>query len=85
MKDIKSGLYKHFKGYNYFVISTAIDSENEAPFVLYSPENEKKLWIRPLEMFSSEVETPDGKKPRFEYLRELKENEKQSLKQLILT
>ena len=82
MNEIKPGLYKHFKGNNYLVISTVVDSENEALFVLYSAESDKenRLWIRPAEMFASEVETSDGIKPRFLFLRILNEEEKQLLK-----
>ena len=82
MNEIKPGLYKHFKGNNYLVISTVVDSENEALFVLYSAESDKenRLWIRPAEMFASEVETSEGIKPRFLFLRDLNDEEKQVLK-----
>lgn len=82
MKKIKSGLYKHFKGNNYLIINTVVDSENEALFVLYTAESdrESRIWIRPLEMFYSEVETSHGVKLRFEYIRDLNTEEKQLLK-----
>ena len=82
MKKIKSGLYKHFKGNNYLIINTVVDSENEALFVLYTAEcdRESRIWIRPLEMFYSEVETSHGVKLRFEYIRDLNTEEKQLLK-----
>ena len=82
MKNIKSGLYEHFKGKNYLVISTVADTEGDTSFVLYTAEseNEKKLWIRPTEMFFNKVETCHGIKPRFQYLREFTLEEKRMLK-----
>ena len=82
MKEIKPGLYKHFKGNNYLVVSTVFDSENEALFVLYTAESDKenRLWIRSAEMFVNKLETSDGIKPRFQYLRDLNKEEKLLLK-----
>ena len=71
---------------NYLIITTIVDTENKTPFVLYTAEsdNEFRLWIRPIELFISEVETSCGTVPRFSYVRELNQNEKQMLKQQLL-
>ena len=83
MKNIKPGLYKHFKNNNYLIITTVVDTENEEAFVLYTAESDNKcrLWIRPIEMFYEEVETSHGTMPRFAYVRDFNQNERQMLKQ----
>jgi len=82
MDKIEPGLYRHFKGNNYLIISTVFDTENDASFVLYTAESKKeyKLWIRPLEYFFNNVETSNKVEKRFTYIRKLKEEEKQLLR-----
>lgn len=49
--------YKHFKGNYYVVKDLVIDSESNAPFVVYSSWNNLELvWSRPLDMFLEEVD-----------------------------
>ena len=65
------GVYRHFKGGMYMVEDVAFDSETEGKVVLYRAlYGDGKLWVRPLEMFISEVDHkkyPDVKqKYRFE-------------------
>ena len=65
------GIYRHFKGKMYIVEDIAFDSETEGKMVVYRAlYGERKLWVRPLEMFLSEVDRekyPDAKqKYRFE-------------------
>lgn len=68
---IKPGKYKHYKGKQYEVIGVARHSETLENMVvykaLYLPEGEN-LWVRPLKMFTEEVEVDGKKMPRFEYL-----------------
>ena len=58
MKKIKiNGIYKHFKGDYYLVIDVAKCSETKEEVVVYRAlYEENQLWVRPLDMFLSEVD-----------------------------
>lgn len=67
------GIYKHFKGNLYYVEDIAKNSEDEKLYVVYRQlYGDNSLWIRPLDMFLSEVDHdkyPDIKQRyRFELL-----------------
>lgn len=66
---IKLGKYKHYKGNSYEVIGVARHSETMEDLVVYRAlYGELGLWVRPLKMFTEDVEI-DGKKiPRFKYI-----------------
>jgi len=69
--NLQPGKYKHYKGQFYEVIGTARHSETLEELVvykaLYQPEGEN-LWVRPLKMFTEEIEL-DGKKiKRFDFV-----------------
>lgn len=69
--------YRHFKGGIYIVTDIAVHSETEGLMVVYKSFNESTLtWVRPLEMFMSEVDKekyPDVKQEmRFEEMLESK-------------
>lgn len=58
MRKLKvHGVYKHFKGKYYLVEEVAIDSETLGEMVVYRQlYDEGRLYVRPLEMFLSEVD-----------------------------
>lgn len=58
MNEIKvKGIYKHFKGDYYLVEDIAIDSETDRAMVIYRAlYGENTLYVRDLEMFTSEVD-----------------------------
>lgn len=58
MQELKiHGIYKHFKGNYYLVEDIALDSETKEEYVVYrSLYGDGGLWIRPKEMFLSEVD-----------------------------
>jgi len=67
--EIKPGRYRHFKGNEYEVLGTALDSENCQDVVLYKAlYGEQKLWVRPLHMFSEHVYKNGKFVKRFEYI-----------------
>ena len=72
MREVQiNRVYKHFKGNYYLVVDIATHSETKEQYVVYRRlYGYGTLWIRPLEMFLSEVDHekyPDVKqKYRFE-------------------
>ncbi|MBQ0014237.1 MAG: DUF1653 domain-containing protein [Clostridia bacterium] len=74
MREIKvHGIYRHFKGNYYLVEELAKDSETEETIVVYRKlYGDGSLWVRPLDMFLSEVDHdkyPDvEQKYRFELI-----------------
>lgn len=58
MRELKiNGIYKHFKGDYYLVVDVANHSETKVPYVVYRRlYGDGSLWIRPLDMFLSEVD-----------------------------
>ena len=69
---LKPGKYRHFKGKDYEVIGVAKLEATLEDMVVYRPlyQSEHSLWVRPLAVFTENVEI-DGKiMPRFEYVGE---------------
>jgi hypothetical protein len=58
MREIRlNGIYKHFKGDYYIVLDVATHSETKEKYVVYRKLYEDcSLWVRPLEMFLTEVD-----------------------------
>lgn len=75
MRDIKQGVYRHFKGQQYYVICTATHTETNERMVVYEAlYGEHECFARPYEMFASEVDRekyPNAtQKYRFERLED---------------
>ena len=74
MRRIKiKGIYKHFKGDYYLVEDIANDSETQEKYVVYRRlYGDNSLWIRPLDMFLSEVDHNKYPNVKQKYRFELK-------------
>lgn len=77
MQELKiSGIYKHFKGDYYLVEGIVKDSETKQEMVLYRRlYGDGDLWVRPLDMFLSEVDHEKYPNVKQKYRFELQEIE----------
>ena len=68
---LQPGIYQHFKGGKYRVLGVAKHSETLEELVVYEAlyDNPRStLWVRPLAMFTEEVDRGGITQPRFRYL-----------------
>jgi hypothetical protein len=73
MRELKAGIYKHYKGGLYMVLGIAQHSETNEKLVAYiqlSGKAGSKIWVRPYSMFFEEVIVDGVIKPRFGYIGE---------------
>ena len=75
MNEIKiNRIYKHFKGNYYLVVDVASHSETKEKYVVYRGlYGDGSLWIRPLDMFLSEVDYEKYPEVKQQYRFELQE------------
>lgn len=77
----RKNLFQHFKGGIYWIIAVAMDSETKEQMVVYKNISDKKIWVRPLDMFLSKVDTnkyPNAKQVfRFERVVKYRTEENQ--------
>lgn len=68
-KNLKLGIYQHFKGNKYEVIGIAKHSETLEEMVVYKAlYRNGDLWIRPIKMFLEKVEINNKLVDRFKYI-----------------
>ena len=73
-KELKIGVYEHYKGNRYEVLGVARHSETLENVVVYRAlYGDNGLWIRPLDMFLETVDIDGKKVPRFKLIQEKKD------------
>ena len=66
---VKPGKYRHFKGGEYEVLFTARHSETLEEMVVYRAlYGDGGVWVRPLSMWTQQVERDGITQPRFTWL-----------------
>jgi hypothetical protein len=74
--ELASGLYRHYKGNDYFVFHVVTHSETRERLVCYRClYGDYSWWVRPLDMFNETVEFAGETIPRFRFVRNLSETE----------
>ena len=69
-KKLALGVYRHYKGKEYQVIAVARHSETEEELVVYRlMYGDFSYWVRPLSMFTENIELEDVIIPRFQWLK----------------
>lgn len=67
---LQPGIYRHYKGKLYHVIEVARHSETEEELVVYRTlYGDFGLWVRPLTMFTEQVEFEGQRVERFRFER----------------
>lgn len=69
--EIKPGIYQHYKGNKYKVLSMANHSETLEKMVVYQAlYGDNEVWVRPASMWNEEVLLNGKTLKRFEYIGE---------------
>lgn len=65
------GKYRHYKGHDYEVLYVARHSETEELLVVYRPlYGDSGVWVRPLNMFTENIQVKGMPVPRFRRISE---------------
>jgi hypothetical protein len=68
---LKQGIYRHYKGNEYRVIGVARHTETGEEFVVYTAlYGNQDLYVRPIGMFTENIEVDGILIPRFTYLED---------------
>ena len=68
-EKIQKGIWRHYKGNFYEVLSVAKHTETMEEIVIYrAVKNNIQIWARPLEMFLEQIEFSGMMQPRFKFL-----------------
>lgn len=67
---LRPGIYRHFKGNLYEVMTVARHTETEEEMVVYRAlYGDFGIWVRPLAMFTEQIERDGQRITRFEFVR----------------
>lgn len=73
-RDIKLGLYEHYKGARYQVLGICRHSETLEKMVVYQAfYGGYGLWVRPLQMFTGTIVQDGQEVPRFKFIQPIHE------------
>lgn len=69
-KNIKLGIYEHYKKKKYQVLGVALHSETLEELVVYKAlYGQGLIWVRPLKMFTGKVKVKGIVKPHFKLIK----------------
>ena len=69
--ELRPGIYRHFKGNEYLLLYVAKHSETEESMVVYRAlYGDCDVWVRPLHMWTEQVERDGYCGPRFAFVKE---------------
>lgn len=72
MREIKLGIYRHYKGNTYKTLHIAKHSETLEDMVIYQDvNNPDKIWARPVSMWNDDIEIDSKTVKRFELMEEI--------------
>ena len=81
--EIKTGIYKHFKGGTVLVYGTETFSEDKSTLVKYIGLQDRKLYARPADDFCGFKEIDGNNVPRFALVKEIKIDLQKSLNEVL--
>lgn len=71
MSPLRPGIYRHFKGNLYDVMTVARHTETGEDMVVYRAlYGDFGIWTRPLSMFTEQIERDGKTMSRFEFVRD---------------